>query len=104
MKLDAQEQKLGMIWLIAAGIISLLVLLFVFNVDKYLTYNYVENVRKEESNLSSLRLSQFSLGTKEVDKRSELPVKNSSVLDNHKEGHHNHSDHDHSSHGAGVSH
>ena len=99
MKLDAQEQKLGMIWLVAAGVISLLVLLFVFNVDKYLTHNYVENVHKEESNLSSLRLSQFSLGTKEVDKRSELPVENNLELDNHEEAHH-----DHSSHGAGVSH
>jgi hypothetical protein len=72
MELCKEEMKRGYIWLFVAGTISLAVVLFLYNMDQTITKYHESNRVDSASTIKELREAQFSLGTTQVDQRTQV--------------------------------
>lgn len=68
MKLDEQEQKLGVAWFFIIGPVALLTILFLAKADIYLTYS--DSEKKHAATMHELRLAQTSLASATLDARN----------------------------------
>lgn len=91
MKLDPVEQKDGMAWFMGAGLLALLLALFLFKADEMLTHSSSEvDLGKT---LRELRLAQTSLDSRASDWRQAGPP-HSAPSTVEAEDHNSHSAHD----------